>query len=244
MVDGQRALHHISIGVRDLARSADFYDAALSALGMRRVWSDVRPGERDQAIGYGFEDGKDLIAIKERGEDAAHPGKGFHLALEAPGVDAVLAFHAAAVAQGGASVEAARLWPEFGPAYFAAYVTDPDGWQLEAVCNQPVTRLATYGTLGPGRPNHHQVSMIDGVWSRGVVHGNLHEEGWGAAQGFPGIALDAAGPAVEVEILQSLDLDAHLPRLDEFEGAGYCRQIALIDSVDGPALAFIYTLSE
>ncbi|MFM5968282.1 MAG: VOC family protein [Micrococcales bacterium] len=135
MAASGRALHHISIGVSDLARSAVFYDAVLATLGMRRVWSDIRPGEQHQAIGYGFEDGKDLIAIKERGADAAHPGKGFHLALGAPNIEAVYAFHAAAIASGGLSIAQAQLWPEFGPSYFAAYVTDPDGWQLEAVCN-------------------------------------------------------------------------------------------------------------
>ena len=89
--------------------------------------------ERNQAIGYGFEDDKDLIAIKERGDAAAHPGKGFHLALGASNADAVHAFADAAAANGGVVVEPARLWPEFGAGYFAAYVTDPDGWQLEAV---------------------------------------------------------------------------------------------------------------
>ncbi len=128
-----RTLHHISIGVSDLTRSAAFYDAALGALGMRRVFEDIRPRERNQAIGYGFEDDKDLIAIKERGDAAAHPGKGFHLALGAPSADAVHAFADAAAANGGVVVEPARLWPEFGAGYFAAYVTDPDGWQLEAV---------------------------------------------------------------------------------------------------------------
>ncbi len=127
-----RTLHHISIGVSDLTRSAAFYDATLGALGMRRVFEDICPGERNQAIGYGFEDDKDLIAIKERGDAAAHPGKGFHLALGAPSQDAVRAF-ADAAATGGKVVEPARLWPEFGAGYFAAYVTDPDGWQLEAV---------------------------------------------------------------------------------------------------------------
>ncbi|MEY3538006.1 MAG: hypothetical protein RL645_820 [Actinomycetota bacterium] len=103
---------------------------------MRRVFEDIRPGERNQAIGYGFEDDKDLIAIKERGDAAAHPGKGFHLALGAPNADAVHAFADAAAANGGEVVEPARLWPEFGEGYIAAYVTDPDGWQLEAVYKQ------------------------------------------------------------------------------------------------------------
>ena len=129
----QRPLHHISIGVSDLQRSAIFYDAVLDALGMRRVFEDIRPGELNQAIGYGFEDDKDIIAIKERGADAAHPGKGFHLALGAPNIESVYAFAEAAAAHGGVVVHAASLWPDFGDNYFAAYVTDPDGWQLEAV---------------------------------------------------------------------------------------------------------------
>lgn len=243
MANAQRALHHISIGVSDLARSSMFYDATLGALGMRRVWEDIRPGERDQAIGYGFEDGKDLIAIKERGAEAAHPGKGFHLALGAPTIDAVADFHAAVIASGGDSVQPPRLWPEFGPAYFAAYVTDPDGWQLEVVNNQPVTHLATYGTLGPGRPNHHHVSIIEGKWTRGSIRGVLHEEGWGAAMGFPGIALDETGPEVVVDLLESNQLDAHLVRLDDFEGIGYRREIAVVETANGRVLAHVYTLA-
>ena len=240
----QRALHHISIGVSDLVASARFYDAVLATLGMRRVFEDIRPGQRNQAIGYGFEDGKDLIAIKERGDAAAHPGKGFHLALGAPSIDAVFAFEAAAVPAGGAVVEAARAWPEFGDGYVAAYVTDPDGWQLEAVVNQPVTRLATYGTLGPGRPNHHHVCAIQGEWTRGSVRGDLRQEGWGADQGYPGIVLDAAGPVVELDILESPELDAHLARLDDFEGIGYRRVPAVVDAAAGRVLAYIYVLAE
>ena len=49
----QPALHLLSLGVRDLKGSARFYDAALAALGFVRVWSDVRPGQPGQAIGYG-----------------------------------------------------------------------------------------------------------------------------------------------------------------------------------------------
>jgi hypothetical protein len=53
----------------------------------------------------------------------------------------------------------------------------------------PQHRLATYGTLGPGGPNHHQVSTLKGRWSRGYVHGRLVAAGWGADLGFPSIVL-------------------------------------------------------
>ena len=64
-------------------------------------------------------------------------------------------------------------------------------------------RLATYGTLGPGKPNHHHLSMIDGNWSTGSVRGFLHEAGWGADLGFPAIVLDQTGPEVSVDVLES-----------------------------------------
>lgn len=103
-------------------------------------------------------------------------------------------------------------------------------------------RLATYGTLGPGKPNHHHVSMIEGTWSIGSVRGFLHEEGWGAAQGFPGIILDSAGPEVAVDLLESEDLDVHLDRLDAFEGPGYQRVLTDVLTREGAVQAFIYEL--
>ena len=105
-------------------------------------------------------------------------------------------------------------------------------------------RLATYGTLGPGKPNHHHVSMIEGTWSIGSVRGFLHEEGWGAAQGFPGIILDSAGPEVAVDLLESEDLDAHFDRLDEFEGPGYQRVLTDMRTSAGVVRAYIYALAQ
>ena len=70
-------LHHLSLGVRDIERTATFYDAALAPLGYERVWSDIRPGEPDQAIGYGLPGGGDKLALKQY-DDAAAPGAGFH----------------------------------------------------------------------------------------------------------------------------------------------------------------------
>lgn len=121
-------LHHLSIGVADLARSASFYDAALAPLGYVRVWTDKT------AIGYGLPGGGDKLAIKLRAQ-ANPPGPGFHIALAAPSREAVARFHAAALEHGGRDNGAPGLRPHYGPSYFAAFVVDPDGHPIEAVIN-------------------------------------------------------------------------------------------------------------
>ncbi len=108
----------------------------------------------------------------------------------------------------------------------------------------PDTRLATYGTLAPGRPNEHQLADLDGAWRTGVVHGHLKQDGWGAEMGYPGIHLDPTGPAVEVFVFESADLPDHWDRLDAFEGDGYRRAPVTVETKDGPVEAFIYVLAE
>ncbi|ANK93202.1 MULTISPECIES: VOC family protein [Rhizobium] len=130
-------LHHASLGVSDIERSAAFYDAALAALGYVRVWDDIRPGEADQAIGYGLPGGGDKLAIKHRPDGQRPPGSGFHLAFAAPSRQAVDGFHAAAIAHGGRDNGAPGLRPHYGEHYYAAFVIDPDGHALEAVINSP-----------------------------------------------------------------------------------------------------------
>lgn len=103
-------------------------------------------------------------------------------------------------------------------------------------------RLAVYGTLAPGRPNHHQLDELDGTWSTGQVHGTLIEAGWGAGLGYPALALDPHGPPVEVSVFESGDLPAHWPRLDDFEGSGYRRVATTIHTATGDVQAFIYVL--
>ena len=112
-----------------------------------------------------------------------------------------------------------------------------DAWGAER-------RLASYGTLAPGRPNHHHVRGIPGRWFTGTVRGRLIEEGWGATMGFPALVLDPTGPEVEVQVLESAELPEHWERLDEFEGSGYQRVAALVmTSDDGPVHASIYVLA-
>lgn len=128
-------LHHVSLGVSDITRAARFYDAVLAPLGYARVWEDLRPGEPDQAIGYGPPGGGDKLAIKHRPHDSSAPGSGFHLALSAPSRQSVKAFHTAALQSGGADNGPPGIRPHYGPNYFAAFVVDPDGHHLEAVIN-------------------------------------------------------------------------------------------------------------
>lgn len=107
----------------------------------------------------------------------------------------------------------------------------------------PDTRLATYGSLAPGRVNHHQLTMLRGHWSRGTVRGDLRNSGWGSALGFPGLVLDPAGISIDVYIFESEDLANHWARLDEFEGPGYRRVVARVSTSFGELDAWIYVLA-
>ncbi|MFO0744393.1 MAG: VOC family protein [Myxococcota bacterium] len=124
-------LHHLSFAVADLGRSAAFYDAALGALGYLRAWTVP------DAVGYGEHLDADRFAIKQRDAVVSPPARGFHLAFAAPSRAAVDAFHAAAVRAGGVDDGAPGLRPSYGPSYYAAFVVDPDGYRLEAVCKVP-----------------------------------------------------------------------------------------------------------
>jgi catechol 2,3-dioxygenase-like lactoylglutathione lyase family enzyme len=121
-------LHHVSFAVANLEASGAFYDAALGALGYRRVFED------DTAIGYGVEDGKDKFCLKLR-SPAIAPGSGFHLAFSAPSRPAVDLFHSSALASGGRDNGQPGLRPHYGPNYYAAFLVDPDGHHIEAVIN-------------------------------------------------------------------------------------------------------------
>jgi catechol 2,3-dioxygenase-like lactoylglutathione lyase family enzyme len=134
-----RMLHHLSFAVADLARSAAFYDAALSPLGYVRVWThEAAAGSKESAIGYGLPGGEDEFAIRLRAQGMAVPGEGFHVAFRAPSQEAVTAFYRAAIEHGGRDNGGAGLHPEHGPDYFAAFVFDPDGYRIEAVVNGKV----------------------------------------------------------------------------------------------------------
>ena len=116
---------HVSIGVRDLARSKRFYDAALRSLGY------VCLMENADALGYG----REKIALWiGRTEQPVRPdmGSGLHFCFGATTREAVDAFHVAAVNTGGADNGAPGLRPDYGTYDYAAFVVDPDGYRIEA----------------------------------------------------------------------------------------------------------------
>jgi len=116
--------------------------------------------------------------------------------------------------------------------------------KIADVSDAPDTRLAIYGTLAPGRVNHHQISGLAGAWKRGTVRGKLFASGWRAAVGFPGLILDPLGPLVDVDLFESADLPVHWTRLDEFEGSGYRRVVTTVKTTEGERRAWIYALAE
>jgi len=103
--------------------------------------------------------------------------------------------------------------------------------------------LATYGTLSPGRVNHHELAGLKGSWRQGTVRGRLAQAGWGAALGYSALVLDPHGPRAEVFLFESPDLPDHWARIDDFEGDGYRRVITQVETPDGAVDACIYVLA-
>jgi gamma-glutamylcyclotransferase (GGCT)/AIG2-like uncharacterized protein YtfP len=108
----------------------------------------------------------------------------------------------------------------------------------------PETRLATYGTLAPGRKNYGQLSDLPGRWLVGHVRGSLVQAGWGAKLGYPGMILDLDGAPIEVCVFESQVLVDHWQRLDSFEGPGYRRVAVDVLTDEGLLPASIYVLAD
>lgn len=108
-----------------------------------------------------------------------------------------------------------------------------------------VDRLFIYGTLAPGRPNEHVLADVPGEWTPATIRGELVQQGWGAAAGFPGIIVDEHGPEVHGFLFTSEQLGEHWERLDDFEGEGYQRIVATVRLRDGTAVdAHVYALRQ
>jgi len=122
-------IDHISIGVRDLAASARFYDAVLAPLGY------VKMHDRKNTVGWG-RSGKSHAEfwINARPNmNLIGPESGTHICLRARDAAAVDAFHAAAIATGATSDGAPGPRPQYSNGYYAAFIRDPDGNRIEAV---------------------------------------------------------------------------------------------------------------
>ena len=121
-------LDHVSIQCSDLAASAAFYDAVVATIGGSCVMSfgEVR--------GYGVAPMPDFwIGPHDSGEGFRES----HIAFSAPNRAAVQAFFDAAVAAGAEVLHEPRVFPEYHETYFGAFVRDPDGNNVEAVCHAP-----------------------------------------------------------------------------------------------------------
>jgi gamma-glutamylcyclotransferase (GGCT)/AIG2-like uncharacterized protein YtfP len=103
--------------------------------------------------------------------------------------------------------------------------------------------LAVYGTLVPGRSNHHIVEPLGGEWTEGFVEGDLAPTGWGATVGFPAFRPRTNGPLVGVHILTSRLLSTDWPRLDEFEGPDYHRILVPVFRVDAANTRQLYKVA-
>jgi catechol 2,3-dioxygenase-like lactoylglutathione lyase family enzyme len=119
-------IDHTGIGVADVGRSANFYDAALGALGMRRV-AQIPENLGTDGIGYGLDHPVFWI-------DRFHPHSAKqHTAFGAKSRTEVDAFYAAALKAGGIDNGGPGLRKQYARSYYAAFVLDPDGNNIEAV---------------------------------------------------------------------------------------------------------------
>jgi catechol 2,3-dioxygenase-like lactoylglutathione lyase family enzyme len=121
-------LDHLSIQCTDLSASAAFYDVVLATVGGGRI------ADFGEAIGYGVPPKPDFWISGQTTGDGFRES---HVAFIAPDRDAVRAFFSAAVGMGAEALHEPRLWPEYHPNYYGAFVRDPDGNNVEAVCHSP-----------------------------------------------------------------------------------------------------------
>lgn len=121
-------IDHVAIQCADVGTSAAFYDTVLAPLGGERIL------EFGDVIGFGVPPMPDFWL------GPRNTGEGFresHIAFTAADRATVHAFFDAAVAMGAEVLHEPRVWPEYHPAYYGAFVRDPDGNNVEAVCHTP-----------------------------------------------------------------------------------------------------------
>ena len=121
-------IDHVILNVRDYRRSRDFYEPTLAALGFEVVMAF------DDGAGFGH-DGKPEFWIAQR----EPVGGSTHVALHVDHRADVDAFHAAALAAGGRDHGAPGVREHYHPNYYGAFVLDPDGNNIEAVCHAPAS---------------------------------------------------------------------------------------------------------
>jgi catechol 2,3-dioxygenase-like lactoylglutathione lyase family enzyme len=128
--DFSAIIDHVSIGVRDIGTATGFYRPCLGALGLEVVM------DKGFAVAFGNGSGRQWLWISEPIEnpDIAGPNNGAHFAFIAKDRATVRNFYDVAMNNGGRDAGAPGLRPEYTPTYYAAFVLDPDGNKIEAVC--------------------------------------------------------------------------------------------------------------
>jgi catechol 2,3-dioxygenase-like lactoylglutathione lyase family enzyme len=120
-------LHHVSVGVADVERAAEFYDAVLGALGFKRT-AQYLP----YAIAYGPSGSMTFWIQLPHDQKEASVGNGGHVGFSARTKAAVDRFHEAGLANGGTDDGAPGPRADYGPDYYGAFLRDPDGNKIEA----------------------------------------------------------------------------------------------------------------
>jgi catechol 2,3-dioxygenase-like lactoylglutathione lyase family enzyme len=121
-------LDHLGMQCADLDASAAFYDTVLATLGGKRIM------DFGEAIGYGVPPMPDFWISRQADGDGFRQS---HIAFHADNRATVDAFFSAATSAGAEALHEPRMWPEYHPNYYGAFVRDPDGNNVEACCHSP-----------------------------------------------------------------------------------------------------------
>jgi catechol 2,3-dioxygenase-like lactoylglutathione lyase family enzyme len=121
-------LDHVAMQCADVAASSAFYDAVLAPIGGERIM------DFGEAIGYGVPPRPDFWISQQATGDGFRES---HISFTAGTRAVVRAFFEAAVAAGAEVLHEPRVWPEYHASYYGAFVRDPDGNNVEAVCHNP-----------------------------------------------------------------------------------------------------------
>ena len=121
---------HITLGTNDFPRAEKFYDAVMAVLGHPVMF------KAPVVLAYGTPTGEKLFILPPFDGQEARPGNGVHAAFKVDRRATVDAFHAAALANGGTDEGSPGLRPQYHPNYYGAYVRDPDGNKIQAVCHR------------------------------------------------------------------------------------------------------------
>ena len=169
-------IDHVNIGVRDVGVSRRFYELALAPLGIGCVM------EHAAGVGFGLQ-GRPQFWISDR-----PAGGPVHVAFEARDRAVVDGFHAAALAAGGRDNGPPGLRPVYHPGYYGAFVLDPDGNNVEAVCHRP----EGFDSIVQGEPSFFELGVADVERGR-AFYGALFAWSFEASPTGGGFAITTAG---------------------------------------------------